>query len=87
MWSDGNNQNPRTITVTGNATYTAQFAAYQYQLTVVPDNAQHGSANGSGTYNYGQQVSISATANTGYYFTQWNDGNTQNPRTVTVRGF
>ena len=86
MWSDGNTQNPRTITVTGNATYTAQFAAYQYQLTVVPDNAQHGTASGSGTYNYGQQVSISATANTGYYFTQWNDGNTQNPRTVTVTG-
>lgn len=86
MWSDGNTQNPRTVTVTGDATYTARFAAEQYQLTVLPDNSLHGSANGSGTYNYGQQVSISATANTGYHFTQWNDGNTQNPRTVTVTG-
>ena len=27
---------------------------------------------------------ISATANEGYCFVQWNDGNTENPRTVTV---
>ena len=86
QWSDGNTQNPRTVTVTGNATYTAQFAAYQYQLSVVPDNPQHGSASGSGTYSYGTPVSILATAATGYHFSQWNDGNTQNPRTVTVTG-
>ena len=27
---------------------------------------------------------IEATANYGYHFTQWNDGNTQNPRTITL---
>ena len=27
---------------------------------------------------------MSATANEGYEFTGWNDGNTENPRTVTV---
>jgi hypothetical protein len=27
---------------------------------------------------------IEAIANTGYKFSQWNDGNTQNPRTITV---
>ncbi len=27
---------------------------------------------------------ISATANDGYHFTQWSDGNTQNPRTIQV---
>jgi hypothetical protein len=29
-------------------------------------------------------VVITATANYGYHFTQWNDGNTQNPRTITL---
>ena len=86
QWNDGNTQNPRTITVTGNATYTARFAADQYQVTVAPDNATHGSTTGSGTYYYGQTATISATPNTGYEFIQWNDGNTQNPRTVTVTG-
>ena len=27
---------------------------------------------------------MSATANEGYEFTAWNDGNTENPRTVTI---
>ena len=86
QWQDGNTDNPRTVTVTGEATYTAYFAAESYTLTVVPDDANHGTANGSGTYNYGEQVTISAVAAQGYTFTQWQDGNTQNPRTVTVTG-
>jgi hypothetical protein len=30
------------------------------------------------------QATIEATANSGYRFAQWNDGNTDNPRTITV---
>lgn len=30
------------------------------------------------------EATISATANAGYHFVQWSDGNTQNPRTLTV---
>lgn len=32
----------------------------------------------------GRQVTITATAVTGYHFDHWSDGNTQNPRTVTI---
>ena len=32
-------------------------------------------------------VTIFATANNGYHFTQWNDGNTDNPRIVQVEGY
>ncbi len=32
----------------------------------------------------GSTVFIQATPNYGYHFTQWNDGNTDNPRTITV---
>lgn len=41
-WSDGNTSNPRTVTVTGDATYTAIFEKVQYTITTAPDNAAHG---------------------------------------------
>lgn len=42
-WSDDNTSNPRTVTVTGDATYTAIFEKVQYTITTAPDNAAHGS--------------------------------------------
>jgi len=86
QWNDGNTQNPRTVTVTGNATYTASFTALSYTLTVVPDNNNHGSTTGSGTYTYGATATLTASAAEGYTFQRWNDGNTQATRTVTVMG-
>ncbi|MBO7652750.1 MAG: C10 family peptidase [Bacteroidales bacterium] len=86
QWQDGSTANPRTITVTENATYIASFEEIpvQYTITVLSANESMGSASGSGTYNYGAQVTISATANSGYRFTQWQDGSTANPRIITV---
>ena len=89
QWQDGNTQNPRTVTVTGNATYTAYFEANaptQYSLTVTSANPTMGTVSGGGTYDEGATATLTATANSGYHFTQWQDGNTQNPRTVTVTG-
>ena len=86
-WQDGNTQNPRTVTVTGNATYTATFEAIpptQYTLTVVSNNTAWGTVSGGGTYNAGATATLTATAATGYHFVSWQDGNTENPRTVTV---
>lgn len=42
-WSDGNTDNPRTVTITGDATYTATFEKVQYTITTAPDDATHGS--------------------------------------------
>ena len=86
-WDDGVIDNPRTITVTGNATYTAIFSeqgAVYYTITtnVSPEDA--GTVTGGGTYEEGTVVTLTATANAGYTFDHWNDGSTQNPRTVTV---
>ena len=86
-WQDGNTQNPRTVTVTGNATYTATFEAIpptQYTITATSNNTAWGTVSGGGTYNEGATATLTATAATGYHFVQWQDGNTQNPRTVTV---
>ena len=81
-WTDGNTDNPRTVSVESDATYTAEFKPNSYTITVSTDG--HGSANGSGTYDYGTTATLSATANEHYHFTRWTDGNTDNPRTVSV---
>ena len=83
-WSDGNTDNPRTLIVTGDANYTAEFAVNTYELTVTANG--NGTVAGAGTYNHGATATISATANSGYRFVQWSDGNTENPRTLIVTG-
>lgn len=89
QWQDGNTSNPRTVTVTGDATYTAYFEAdapAQYTLTVTTANPSMGSVSGGGTYNSGSTATLTAIANSGYRFDHWQDNNTQNPRTITVTG-
>ena len=43
QWSDGNTDNPRSVVVKGNATYTAEFIKEQYTVTVTADNDEQGS--------------------------------------------
>ena len=84
QWNDGDTNATRTVTVTANATFTATFAADQYTLTVVANDETMGSVSGSGTYNYGTTATLTATANEGFRFVEWNDGNTSDVRTITV---
>lgn len=83
-WNDGITTNPRSIIVNGDATYTANFLQESYTLTVNADPAEGGNVTGSGTYHYGEQVTLTATPNSGYNFISWNDGITESTRTVTV---
>ena len=89
-WNDGNTDNPRTITVTGDATYIASFAedvqVTTYTITVMSANNNMGTVSGSGTYEEGTQATITATPTENHHFVSWNDGNTDNPRTITVTG-
>ncbi len=43
-WSDGNTDNPRTVVVTGDATYTAEFNIIKYTLSVESADSSQGSA-------------------------------------------
>ncbi|MBP3762708.1 MAG: hypothetical protein J6I49_02385 [Bacteroidales bacterium] len=84
-WSDGVPYNPRTVKVTGDATYTALLENIpQYTLTVSPNNAAYGSVSGSGTFYEGEITSISATPAEGYLFRRWSDNETYNPRTLSL---
>ena len=82
-WSDGNTDNPRTISVEGDATYTAEFLPNEYTITVLYDNIK-GYVSGAGTYDYGSQVTLTATANAGYQFEQWSNGVKDNPYLFTA---
>ncbi|MBQ7295975.1 MAG: InlB B-repeat-containing protein [Clostridia bacterium] len=76
---------PSVSAITGATTYTAQFTATKRKYTV-STSAENGSVSGGGTYEYGSSAILTPTPNDGYVFKQWSDGNTDNPRTVTVTG-
>ena len=86
-WSDGNTENPRTVVVNSDTTFTANFTLKPY-LTVKSNNTSYGTVTGSGYYDIGAEATITATPNIGaaYYFVKWSDENTDNPRTLTVTG-
>lgn len=86
-WSDGNVSNPRNVTVTQDATYTALFrqnGTPEYTVTVLANDPTLGTVEGNGTYPEDSTIEISATPYANAFFVSWDDGNTDNPRSVTV---
>ena len=66
--------------------FTNYIGIGPHTITVTSANPTMGTVTGGGTYNGGTTATLTATPNTGYHFVQWQDGNTQNPRTITVTG-
>ena len=60
------------------------FVVPTFQVLATPSDLVCGTVEGGGVFKKGEQTTLKATANEGYKFTQWSDGNTDNPRTVTV---
>lgn len=56
----------------------------QYTITVVSANPNMGTVVGGGTFDYGTTILIAAGPFENYEFVRWYDGNTDNPRSVTV---
>ena len=84
-WDDGNTTASRSVSVTAAKTYIATFAINTYKITVTSNNTDLGTVSGGGTYSHGSSATLTATpANCTCVFKQWNDGNTDNPRTVTA---
>ena len=82
-WSDGVTDNPRTIVLTKDTSITALFEQNLYNITVLC-NEEQGSVEATGEFYEGGTCTIIATPKYGYHFTQWSDGNTDNPRTIIV---
>ncbi|MCQ2959441.1 MAG: hypothetical protein MJ198_04540 [Bacteroidales bacterium] len=89
-WNDGNTENPRIITVTADAVFTAIFeeatgeSESAYTITVVASDNTMGVIVGAGKYEAGETATLAVVPSKGYQFVQWNDGNTDNPRVITV---
>ena len=66
--------------------FTACGDDKEYTITVNANDDSMGSTIGSGTYSEGTTLQIMAVPNSGYEFRGWTDGNTDNPRTITVTG-
>ncbi|MDE6440607.1 MAG: leucine-rich repeat protein [Bacteroidales bacterium] len=54
------------------------------KVTVRANDASMGLVVGGGDYELDAQATVAAIPNPGYYFVRWDDGNTANPRILTV---
>jgi len=71
QWSDGStNASLNYTTTAGNVTITASFIRV-YTVTLLTSDASAGGVTGAGTYNQGQTVTVTASANSGYVFDYW----------------
>lgn len=52
--------------------------------TIIVSASEHGSVNGGGSYDLGATATLTAVPDEGYHFVSWSDGNTDNPRSITV---
>ena len=75
-WSDGNTDNPRTIIVEGDVTYTAEFEPIQYTTTVESADESQGSVN---------VEKLSTTMVDRIFYTS-SDGNIVTPYSTTAFG-
>ena len=66
-----------TFTVTESAAYVAHFQLQSFVITTTANPTNGGTLIGGGTYNYGQNCTVEATANTGYDFVNWTENGTQ----------
>lgn len=67
-----------TFTLSGNRTLVANFTANTtlYNVTLVSNPTNGGTTDGDGSFNEGTSVTVSATQNTGFTFTNWTEGST-----------
>lgn len=81
--------NPTSITMNGSKNVMANFSQNQYTLTMNINPSGSGSVSKSpnkSTYIYGEQVTLTATTNSGYNLGNWSGdaGGTANPVTLTI---
>ena len=80
-------QNPITLTVDEyNSDYGLYIAYFEKITYTITTSATSGSIRGGGSYNYGATATLTAIPDGCHHFSQWSDGNTDNPRTITVTG-
>ena len=84
QWTDGVTDNPRSFILTQDTTFAAVFAVNQYSINVSCDNNMGSVIGENGTFDYLTERTYEAIPNYGYHFVRWSDGETANPRTITL---
>ena len=76
--------NPLELVVNSDITVTAHFEPIQYTVVALTNDENKGTMSGAGAYNYGTEVTLTATPKPGYKLLYWSDRTTENPRTITM---
>lgn len=85
-WSDGPTTQEREVTVTGDATYTAEFDRIKFTLTVVSNNEEYGTVSGGGEFYYKEMARVKAVPKPHCHFVHWSDGSTELEHETEVIG-
>lgn len=83
-WSDGNTDNPRTISLTKDTTLTALFADKFCNITLLVDNDKHGYIKGSTRVREGYWADYYAYGVGEYTFDHWDNGSTYNNQGFSI---
>jgi len=62
-----------TFIVTVDRNLTANFVIQQFNISLSSDPVEGGSTNGDGIFNYGVEVTVSATPNNDWFFVNWTE--------------
>ena len=84
-WSDGVVDMSRRIVVVSDTLYEARFKPIVYELSLYSSDEAMGSVEGSGSYEYGSEIMISAVPEKGYRFESWSDGDTVAVRSYRIK--
>jgi len=63
---------------------TTPYSPELHEVAVLPNETRRGLTSGSGVFLEGTELEIAAIPLPGYQFSNWMDGNDDNPRTITV---
>lgn len=83
-WSDDNIDPVHTVYITSDTTFIAYFEPIRYTITVQTSDPALGVVSGGGIYAMNDSATLTATPLDFNQFLQWDDGNTDNPRTIRV---
>ncbi len=83
-WSDWSTDSSRSVVITGDMALIAYFATDTHTVTVLPDSSAHGNVSGGGRFVYGAVATVAAAPYSGFQFSHWSNGVTNNPYVFAV---
>ena len=84
MWSDSVVSSNRYDYFYTDTTITAIFAPNIYKIVATVNDETMGSVEAPDSAAFNSVIKLTAKAADGYKFSKWSDGNTDNPRTITI---